>query len=427
MARGRGERGMKLLMLSLKPARLIYQSIGLALVQIWANRTRSVLTTIGIIIGVASVTSVIAALSGLKAKVLGEFENFGSKCIYIWPQWPSTGPMKNASWYSIKFNPDSFDGLLEQCDSISGLCRMSYSRSPSVRFGDKQIDNIRASGIDSSWHLIMNRPIIMGREFTVIDQVGSRRVCIITPDLRDQLHLNRDPSGQAITIGRETFHIVGMVDKAKDSMFGGGEQKSYEIFVPFKVFVKPWRSITAVALAKSTGQAEEAKAEIQFFLRKVRHIQPGQPDTFAVETVESAINQFNTIAMVITMVAGSIVGISLLVGGVGIMNIMLVSVSERTREIGLRKAVGAKKSAILMQFLIEAIVLSLLGGIFGVILGQLITMGIASSSGLLSKTAIPFWAIAVSFLFSALVGIFFGMFPAIKAANLDPIEALRHE
>ncbi|MFC1793877.1 ABC transporter permease, partial [Planctomycetota bacterium] len=165
-----------------------------------------------------------------------------------------------------------------------------------------------------------------------------------------------------------------------------------------------------------------------FFLRRTRNIKPGEPDTFRVDAVKSFLDGFNSVARVVFLVAGCIVGISLLVGGVGIMNIMLVSVSERTREIGLRKAVGAKKSAILTQFLIEAVVLCFVGGLVGIGFGQLLTTGIANIPKIeLDMSFIPLWAIGLAFGFSGSVGIFFGMFPAIKAARLDPIEALRHE
>ena len=183
-----------------------------------------------------------------------------------------------------------------------------------------------------------------------------------------------------------------------------------------------------MSASKSPEVSEEASAEIRFFLRQKRNLKPGEPDTFEVFTVESQIRIVNEMATRITLVAAGIVGISLLVGGVGIMNIMLVSVSERTREIGLRKAVGAKASSIMTQFLIEAVVLCCVGGLFGVAAGQGLTMIIARIPKVsLDQAYIPYWAILMSFGFSAAVGVFFGMFPAVKAARLDPIEALRHE
>jgi len=186
--------------------------------------------------------------------------------------------------------------------------------------------------------------------------------------------------------------------------------------------------VFVIAASKSPELSDEAQAELNFFMRKRRQIEPGEPDTFRVRAIDQFVREFNQVATTITLVATGIVGISLLVGGVGIMNIMLVSVSERTREIGLRKAVGARPSAVLLQFLVEAVVLCFMGGLIGVGFGQLITMGIAAiPAAQLKQAYIPGWAIALAFGFAAAVGLIFGMFPAIKAARLDPIEALRHE
>jgi putative ABC transport system permease protein len=209
----------------------------------------------------------------------------------------------------------------------------------------------------------------------------------------------------------------------------GGQDKALEIQIPFTTAWKgrePW--MMAIATCRSADVADEALAEVRFYLRLVRDLKPGEPDTFRVEVMQKYLQQFQTVAMAITIVASGVVGISLLVGGVGIMNIMLVSVSERTREIGLRKAVGARPSAILLQFLVEAIVLCFLGGLMGTVLGEGLTKAMASiPKAQLDKAYVPFWAIIVSFGFAAGVGVFFGMFPAVKAARLDPIEALRHE
>jgi putative ABC transport system permease protein len=183
-----------------------------------------------------------------------------------------------------------------------------------------------------------------------------------------------------------------------------------------------------VALAKSPEEAQDASAEITRVLRKVRGLASGDSDTFRVQAIDQFIDQFKSIASGITAVAGGIVGISLLVGGIGIMNIMLVSVSERTREIGLRKAVGATPSAILLQFLLEAVTLCLVGGLVGVLIGQTFALAVSSIPGAkMENASVPAWAVALAFVFSAGVGVVFGMFPAIKASRLDPIEALRHE
>jgi len=268
--------------------------------------------------------------------------------------------------------------------------------------------------------------MVLGRKLSMIDE--TRPVCLVGPQLRDKLRMDKDCIGESIRIGHNTFRIVGVIERRARMEFGGDSREDYEVFVPFKMsskFGKPW--IMALAESKSTEMLEEAVAEIKFFLRRARRIRPGDHDTFRVESLKSAIETFNKIALVMTLVAGGIVGISLLVGGVGIMNIMLVSISERTREIGLRKAVGARRSAILTQFLVEAIILCFFGGLVGVGVGELLTLGIAGINPLLEKTYIPMWAIALSFGFAGSVGVCFGMFPAIKAARLDPIEALRHE
>jgi putative ABC transport system permease protein len=181
-------------------------------------------------------------------------------------------------------------------------------------------------------------------------------------------------------------------------------------------------------MIKSPDLAEEAKSEVRFVLRKMRGLKADEPDTFTIAAIDQFIEQFRALAAGITAIAGGIVGVSLLVGGIGIMNIMLVSVSERTREIGLRKAVGATPGAIMMQFLLEAVVLCLVGGSVGVVIGELLAIGMTFiPDSNLDEAHVPLWAIIMSFTFSAAVGVIFGMFPAIKASRLDPIEALRHE
>ena len=410
--------------------RLAYQSVYLALGQIWTNKTRSILTTIGIVIGVASVTAVIAALTGLKAKVLTQVETLGTNSIFISPRRPDRGPMQHASWWTIRFKAEQFDDLLEHCPSVARFGRQTWTGRYTVNHRDKSVVGVTVIGVEPDCHKIDKRPVTIGRPLSVIDEMQVRQVCLIDPKLRNDLRLDRDCIGQTILISHNTFYIVGVLEPRPENIFGGGDQERSEIFIPFKTSLKMQRypHIWVIAEGKSAEVSDDALAEISFFLRRTRNIKPGEPDTFEVMSLQSALETFNKIALMVTMVAGGIVGISLLVGGVGIMNIMLVSVSERTREIGLRKAVGAKKSAILTQFLIEAIVLCFFGGLVGVGFGHLLTKALASIPKIqLDMAYIPLWAIGLSFAFAGTVGIFFGMFPAIKAARLDPIEALRHE
>ncbi len=410
--------------------KIFYQSVYLAISQIWANKMRSSLTTLGIVIGVASVVAVIASLAGLKAKILKEVEVFGTNMIYIEPRRPNTGPKSSAPWHLIRFEPEQFDGLGDHCPSVERFGRLCWAGQMTLSSGDRTVDGVIVRGIEPDVQKIERRNLILGRPLSIIDEMQSRQVCLIDPKLQNDLRLDKDCIGQMILVGHYTFHVVGVVEPRPQGMFGGGQQETSELFIPFntanKIRYMPW--MVVFAESKTAQTSDDAMAEIKFFLRRTRKLSPGEPDTFHVQSMQSFLKTFNIIAAVTTAIAGGVVGISLLVGGIGIMNIMLVSVSERTREIGLRKAVGAKKTAILTQFLIESVVLCFLGGLIGIGLGQLLTIMITKLPGAkLDMAYIPWWAIVISFGFCAVVGIFFGMFPAIKAARLDPIEALRHE
>ena len=407
---------------------LLYQSFFLAAAQIRANKMRSLLTTIGIVIGIASVTAVIAALTGLKSKVVNAFETLGTNRMFIRASPPQTGRTRHLNWRQFSFRPEELDDLLSHCPSVKAMTRL-VSASSTIQYREHGTEAINIQGIDPDWHIIENRSVVLGRPFTLIDNERGRPVCLINEKLRQKLLLPPDCDGESITMLGRRFTIVGVVEtRAESTMFGDGGTGE-EAFVPFRTLWRPNRfQVYVNAASRSPELSDEAQAEITFFLRHTRRIRLGEPDNFRIDVVQKQLEEFNKLATTMTAIAGGIVSISLLVGGVGIMNIMLVSVSERTREIGLRKAVGARPSAILLQFLVEAVMLCCLGGLFGVLGGEGLTYLIASLPGAnLEKAHIPGWAIALSFGFAASVGLIFGMFPAIKAARLDPIEALRHE
>jgi putative ABC transport system permease protein len=414
---------------------LFYQSVILALAQVWTNKLRSLLTTLGIVIGVTSVSTIIAALAGLQKTVVDRLESFGTNNMFIYPDRPDTGTKRRVTNNEIFFRPSDFDGLLEHCPSLRCFDRMTFSRM-NTQYGSHTQEAVQLNGVEPAWHQVEKRPLLLGRPLTELDNDLARPVCLINTTLRDKLMLPRECLGDIIKVGSSRMMIIGVVEARPQDLFEGGNNSDCECFMPFRTLYDAALSTSngnlpfmmAQGLSKSPDVSDECKAEITFFLRQKRHLKVGEPNTFQVRYVGEFIDQFKQITTAITLVAAGIVGISLIVGGVGIMNIMLVSVSERTREIGLRKAVGARPSAILMQFLVEAIFLCMMGGLLGLLFAQGATKLMATLFSLYLKDAyIPMWAIALSFGFCALVGLTFGMFPAIKAARLDPIEALRHE
>jgi putative ABC transport system permease protein len=417
---------MALLRLPLSLFNLCWQSAFLALGQIWANKVRALLTTIGIVIGVASVTTVIAALTGLKENVLKEFASIGAANIFIRPDWSRA--QVGRRWIDISIRPREIEGILDHCPSLKTFSRLTFDRDD-LTFGTKSERNVQLIGIDPSWHEIMGRKVTVGRPFSLVDNEQGRAVCLVNDKAISTLGMPNDPSGMYLMFAGRRYRIVGVIEPRKDSgMFG--DESQVEVLVPLATAIQlqAQPSVFVMAAARSPEMSEEAVAELKFFLRRTRKVRIGDPDNFRIDAVQAFVDQFRKVSGAITAVAVGIVGISLLVGGVGIMNIMLVSVSERTREIGLRKAVGARPGAILLQFLIEAVMICLVGGFIGLLIGQGMTSIMARiPQAQLQNASIPLWAVALSFGFCALTGLTFGMFPAIKAARLDPIDALRHE
>ena len=406
-----------------------WQAIKLALSQIRANIGRSLLTALGIIVGVASVTTVIAALDGLKDRVLTEFETFGANRLLIFPDRPDGYPRNLYPWKDVRLKVEEIDAIAQHCPSVRVVTPIT-SLKTAVQHGERILEGISVTGIRPAWHETENRSILEGRPFNSIDEEEARQVCLLNDDAIRELGLPADPTGEHIIIGARRYLVVGTVETIQ-SMMLGINTSSAEIFIPFAMAARLKDDdffFRATAMIRSPELAAEAESEVRFVLRKMRGLDGDEPDTFEVAAIDQFIDQFKALAAGITAIAGGIVGISLLVGGIGIMNIMLVSVSERTREIGLRKAVGATPSAVLMQFLLEAVVLCLVGGAVGVLIGEILAIGLTfiSDAGL-DQAHVPLWAIIMSFSFSAAVGVIFGMFPAIKASRLDPIEALRHE
>jgi putative ABC transport system permease protein len=412
----------------LTPVIFVLSAVTLALGQIRANLLRSFLTTLGIIIGVASVTAVIAALTGLKTRVLSEFETIGANKVYIFPDRPDGVSRERYPWSRVRLNQNELVALTEHCPSISQLTPTA-DRSMNVRYREREVSGVTVKGIWPTWHEIERRSVLMGRPFTATDEEKSLPVCLVSEEAITELDLPLDPIGEVILIDRRRFTVIGVVETLESTLNFGGDSLA-ETLIPFSTLARmedPNFFFFITAQVTDPELADEARAEATFVLRNMRRLGPNEPDTFRVQPIDQFIEQFRRIAGGITAVAGGIVAISLLVGGIGIMNIMLVSVSERTREIGLRKAVGATPRAILVQFLLEAVTLSVLGGLVGVAIGQGFAFLMTIPENGLSDAEVPTWAVVMALGFSGSVGVIFGIFPALKAARLDPIEALRSE
>jgi len=408
--------------------RLFVQTVLLALGQVWANKTRAMLTALGIIIGVGSVIAVVGGLQGMRSYVLGEFESLGARKMWMWGRVPDSleGVV---SWTDVKMTVSEGELIVENAPSIE-LMTPQCSTSEDIQFGRRLERGVRVMGAWPEWHEIEDRGVIHGRPLSRIDVEEKRQVALINEVAIEELRLDSDPTGDYLLIGGRRFLIIGVLETIESSgMFGGGESRS-EVIIPFETSkqMNPYSWTWFMMQVAAPEVALDARAEAGFILRRHRGLTGDDPDTFGIEIIQSYVDQFNSLAAVIGLIAVAIVSISLLVGGIGIMNIMLVSVSERTREIGLRKAVGARPPVVLLQFLVEAIVLCMVGGAIGVAIGQGLVLALRSAPDIpLDEASVPPWAVLLALGFSAGTGVIFGMFPAIKAARLNPIDALRHE
>lgn len=404
------------------------ESLRSAFSSIKANGLRSFLTSLGIIIGVTSTISVISLIQGLSASISKEFEGLGSSGLTI------SAHTSRENWMKGKFSSLKHSDLYLISEKVSGISNITpmfyvlgqYGGSIEYKGKDTQA---RIIGSTHKLQDVTQRYTQFGRFISVSDNETRRRVCVIGEDVRKNLGLPDNPIGQFIRIRDEWFKVVGLLEE-KGELFGVSQDDM--VVIPYdtgKTLIgnQADPNFRIMFNVNNHEELERVRERISIVLRLNHGLGKGEEDDFKIQTGEQLGATFKEITNLLTAVLGGIVGISLLVGGIGIMNIMLVSVTERTREIGICKAVGAKSYHILLQFLTEAITLSLLGGIVGIILGYAFGILISNLIPGFPPASIPIWAIFLSIGFSGSVGVVFGVIPAVKAANLNPIESLRYE
>lgn len=387
-----------------------------ALRAILANRMRSFLTVLGIVIGVTSVILLISLVTGLKTYITSQIQGLGSNLLFVIPgriggaRSPG-GVQANRLVYSDAAN---LRRKLQNEAEVSA----AIQRNATLKFGNKNDKGVAVFGVEANYPKVISIKITEGRFFKESEQQSSKKVAVIGQTVKNNLFGGGKSLEQTIDVAGHKYTVIGTI-ASRGSTFGIDFDNS--IYIPFPTAQRQFgidRLNTIYISAKNSDEVKDAQTKAIGVLKKRL-----SEDEFTVQTQEQTLSTISQITSVLTAALGGIAAISLIVGGIGVMNIMLVSVTERTREIGLRKAVGARPKDIRNQFLIEAVTLSALGGIIGIILG----IGISLIIGRFFTTTVPLWSVALSFGFSMLVGVIFGVAPAIRAARLDPIQALRYE
>lgn len=405
----------------------LLESFRSAIQAIWAHRMRSFLTALGIIIGVASVIGVVSIVQGLSHSINNQFKGLGTNSVTITSYTPFQERLKGKSAKLTHSDMVRIRHRVEGIRKITPVVQpMGFRGSVQHR---SQTTTTQILGTTSSYQDLYEFYPARGRFFTAGDDRTRRRVAVLGPTAVSDLELPDDPVGEFVRIGGEWFRVIGVMEKRGKLL--GIDQDDY-VLMPYstgRTLIGNARipDIQVSFVVEDLERMPVIRDRITRILRREHGLGADDPDDFRIQTADQLVESVTSITDMVTLVLGGVVGISLLVGGVGIMNIMLVSVTERTREIGICKALGAQRRDILMQFLIEAVTLSLLGGLVGLGVGYLLGTGVASLIPGLPAAHVPWWSILLSFGFSAAVGVIFGIVPAAKAANLDPIDALRYE
>jgi putative ABC transport system permease protein len=400
------------------------ETLVLALRAIRRNALRSALTILGIVIGVAAVITMVTLGAGATAQVTSQIKTLGSNLLNVRPGQQPRG-MGGARQVAKPFELKDVEAIEREVGGIAALtpasARLMLAISADVNWSTSVV------GSDNAYFKVRDWPLASGRLFTDSELRAGRMACIIGATVRDKLFGRRDPLDAQIRLNALSCQVIGLLATKGQATFGADQDDL--VVIPLRAYQRRVAGNqyvdTILVSAREGVSTKKVQADLETLMRERRRIGPRDEDDFHVTDMQQIVSTLSATTQTLTALLGAVAAVSLLVGGIGIMNIMLVSVTERTREIGIRLAVGAMETDVLLQFLVEAVTLSLFGGIAGIVLG------LAAAAGVAALLGMPFvfdpWTALVSFVFSGAVGVLFGYFPARKAAQLDPIEALRHE
>ena len=410
------------------------ETLRMSLDAIWSHKMRSGLTILGIVVGITTVVSVASLLTGLNNSIVEFFKEFGPNSIFISRVSgdPSEGGARPKELKRRPIKPEDADYLLATVRSIDAIAISLYPK-PSVgqaitaKVPGFESDNLQLVGVTTNIYDISPREIRQGRMFNATEARAAMRVAVLGASLADALFPTGDAIGRTMILDGVEFRIVGVFDKAKGGFFGENGLDR-QVIIPIQTARLRYPSSKTFYLTARAvqGKRDDAMEELRAAMRRLRHVPGNVDDDFTISTPDSIIQNFQKVTGMILLVSIAISAVGLLVGGIGVMNIMLVSVTERTREIGVRKAIGARKFDIVAQFLTEAVALTGVGGIIGIAVSLLVTLLMSLLFPSL-HAQVPAWAVIAGISMSVGVGVFFGVWPAVMASRLDPVEALRYE